>query len=304
MYKPYRVLSACLLAAALSLPALAQREVDGHPLVTLYDGAELGSGQQFEFDEYRLITGFDFEARVATGIAVEGRITRLYHDNPDERSEYEIFSNYLAAFEAAGFEPIFQCAGDGECFTGSTRNSFRNYNGFSAMNGGESRYAAGTLEYDGHLAYVAFGTGRHGTAIDIIETTEMATGMVTVSAEALAAGLEADGRVRVDGLLFAVNEATLLDGSETALQAVADILGTHPDWQLFIVGHTDNTGALAYNMSLSQRRAASVMQALIDDYGIEADRLEAHGVGPLSPEATQSTDAGRSLNRRVEIVLR
>lgn len=300
----FSVLSACVLTCLISATSWAQREVGGHPLVTLYEGAELRSGEQFEYDTYRLITGFDFEERVATGIAVEGRITRLYHDNPDERSEYEIFSNYLEAFENAGFQVIFQCAGDGECFTGSTRNTYRNFNGFSAMNGGNSRYAAGTVEHEGRLAYVAFGTGRRGTAIDIVETTEMATGMVSVSAEALASGLEADGHVRVDGLLFAVDAADLLPGSEEALQAVANLLNQNPMMALYVVGHTDSTGGFAHNMSLSRQRASSVVSALVEQYGIDATRLDAHGVGPLSPEASQANEAGRSLNRRVEIVLK
>ncbi len=298
------VLSACVASLFFTTTSWAQREVSGHPLVALYEGAELGSGEQFEIDTYRLVTGFDFEDRIATGITIEGRITRLYHDNPDERSEYEIFANYLEAFEDAGLSVIFQCAGDGECFTGSTRNAYRNFNGFAAMNGGNSRYAAGTLEHDGRLAYIAFGTGRHGTSIDIIETTEMATGRVTVSAEALASGLEANGHVRVDGLLFALDQADLLPCSETALQAVAELLEQNPGMSLYVVGHTDSSGDFAHNMSLSQRRASAVVTALVGQYGIDATRLEAHGVGPLSPEASQASEAGRALNRRVEIVLK
>ncbi|WP_412545594.1 OmpA family protein [Maricaulis sp. MIT060901] len=298
------VLSACVAFLFITTTSWAQREVGGHPLVMLYEGAELRSGEQFEFDTYRLVTGFDFDKREATGITIEGRLNRLYHDNPDERSEYEIFANYLEAFEDAGLTIIFQCAGDGECFTGSTRNAYRNFNGFAAINGGSSRYAAGTLEHEGRLAYIAFGTGRHGTSIDIIETAEMATGMVTVSAEVLASGLEADGHVRVDGLLFALDEPDLLPGSEEALQAVADLLQQNPEMSLYVVGHTDSSGALAHNMSLSQRRAGSVVTALVEQYGIDAARLEAHGVGPLSPEASQASDAGRALNRRVEIVLK
>ena len=122
------VLSACVASLFFTTTSWAQREISGHPLVALYEGAELGSGEQFEFDTYRLVTGFDFEDRIATGITIEGRITRLYHDNPDERSEHEIFANYLEAFGDAGLSVIFQCAGDGECFTGSTRNANRNFN--------------------------------------------------------------------------------------------------------------------------------------------------------------------------------
>lgn len=296
------ILSTCLAVA--SSAATAQQEVDGHPLVTPYEGVNWNSGEAFEYNQYRLITGFDFETREPTGITVEGRVTRLYHANPEGRSEFEIFSNYLAAFENVGFEAIFNCSGDGECFTGSTRNSYRMYNGFGAMNGGNSRYAAGTLSYDGRLAYIAFGVGRRGTAIDIVETSEMETGLVSVTAEALAQGLQAQGHVRVDGLLFAVDAADLLPESATALQALADLLAAQPDLDLYIVGHTDMSGSLGHNLNLSRRRAQSVIDALAADHGINASRLDAQGVGPLAPETTNSTENGRGTNRRVEIVVR
>ena len=62
-------------------------------------------------------------------------------------------------------------------------------------------------------------------------------------AEALASGLEADGHVRVDGLLFALDQADLLPGSETALQAVAELLELNSGMSLYVVGHTDSSGA-------------------------------------------------------------
>ena len=64
------------------------------------------------------------------------------------------------------------------------------------------------------------------------------------------------------------------------------------------------TGALAYNLSLSERRAASVVRALVANHQVDSGRLQARGVGPLSPEATNASDAGRAINRRVEIVAR
>lgn len=300
----FRTIISAAALALLSSAALAQQETSSHPLVTPYEGAAFSRGEVIDFDEYRLITGFDFDAREPVSMPVAGRITRLYHDNPDDRSEFEIFENYREAFEAAGYEAIWTCAGDGECFTGSTRNTYRSHNGFSAINGGNSRYSAGRLIFEDRVAYIAFGVGRRGTAIDIIETSEMDRDMVTISAEALAAGLDAEGHVRVDGLLFAHDEADLLPESAEALQALADLLNDRPDLSLYVVGHTDMSGSLSYNIGLSQRRAASVVASLVEDYDIAAARLDAQGVGPLSPEATNSSDIGRQTNRRVEIVVR
>jgi OOP family OmpA-OmpF porin len=70
-----------------------------------------------------------------------------------------------------------------------------------------------------------------------------------------------------------------------------------------IVGHSDNQGSLEANIALSKRRAEAVRTALITR-GVAAERLEAHGVGYLAPVSTNLTEAGRTLNRRVELVLR
>lgn len=71
---------------------------------------------------------------------------------------------------------------------------------------------------------------------------------------------------------------------------------------MLIVGHTDAKGALDYNRDLSQRRARSIVEALARDYGIERARLTPLGVGMAAPVATNRTDQGRALNRRVELV--
>ncbi|OLF73903.1 hypothetical protein AWH62_07025 [Maricaulis sp. W15] len=302
-----RAIAACLtlalILAATATAVLAQQSVSGHPLITPYEGSQ-GDGEFWQFDEYALVTGFDFEAHAAITRPVQGRVTRLDYDNPDDRSELEIFTNYREALDAAGYEAIWSCARDGSCTTGSTRNAFYQANGMRAINGPNSHYTAGTLSYDGRLAYIAVGVGRHTTSIVIVETDEMDRGMVTVSAEALAAGLDADGHVRVDGLLFAHDSDTLLPESQVALEALRDLLAARPNLSLYVVGHTDMIGRLTYNMSLSDRRAASVVTALVEQFGIDTERLVSAGVGPLAPEASNGTEDGRARNRRVEIVAR
>ena len=72
---------------------------------------------------------------------------------------------------------------------------------------------------------------------------------------------------------------------------------------IYVVGHTDNQGALDYNLDLLKRRAVSVVETLTGEYGLAADLLKAGGVGPMAPLATNSTEAGQALNRRVELVV-
>lgn len=283
--------------------AHAQQEVAGHPLITPYEGSE-GGGDSWSFNAYEMIVGFDFDARQALTETIQGRVTRLYYESPDERSELEVFTNYREALDAAGFVEIWACAGDGECTTGSSRNAFTQANGIRAYNGPHSRYAVGTLTYNERVAYVAVTTGRHGTSIDIIETEDMDRGMVSVSLDGLINGLDSHGHVRVDGLVFAHDSAELLPESDAAMTVLRTLLEQRPALSLYIVGHTDITGRLAYNLSLSERRASTVVTTLIEQHGIAPSRLVAQGVGPLAPEASNASEAGRARNRRVEIVAR
>ena len=71
-----------------------------------------------------------------------------------------------------------------------------------------------------------------------------------------------------------------------------------------IVGHTDNQGSLDYNIDLSTRRADAVRNYLMGEHGIDGGTMRAAGVGFLAPVATNSSEDGRSQNRRVEIVAR
>jgi OOP family OmpA-OmpF porin len=80
------------------------------------------------------------------------------------------------------------------------------------------------------------------------------------------------------------------------------MLKANSSLKVYVIGHTDMTGELEYNMELSGKRAEAVVYALVDKYGIAADRLVAKGVGPLSPVSTNKTEEGRKLNRRVELV--
>ncbi len=72
--------------------------------------------------------------------------------------------------------------------------------------------------------------------------------------------------------------------------------------QVYIVGHTDASGTLDHNLTLSQARAAAVAKALTGRFGIDPGRLNARGVGPYAPVAGNATEAGRARNRRLELV--
>lgn len=118
-----------------------------------------------------------------------------------------------------------------------------------------------------------------------------------------AARIETAGSVVLEGLVFESGKAALTDADAPALADLAAWLKAHPDRSVTLVGHTDASGSLAANVTLSRQRAAAVRQVLIDRYGLSPKQIAAEGVGPLAPRASNDTDEGRAQNRRVEAVL-
>ena len=114
--------------------------------------------------------------------------------------------------------------------------------------------------------------------------------------------LSASGRVATHGILFDVGSDHIRPESKPTLDEIGGMLGEHPDLRLTIEGHTDNSGGDAANLALSQRRAESVRQYLVDHYHVDAARLQAKGFGSTRPAAPNTTAEGRQINRRVELV--
>lgn len=127
---------------------------------------------------------------------------------------------------------------------------------------------------------------------------------VVVSSEQIAKLMGDEGKVVFYGIYFDTDKATLKTESAPTLAEMAKWLKTNASAKVFIVGHTDMQGSVERNQKLSRDRAASVIATLTKEHGINADRLDAEGVGPLAPVASNTGEAGRAKNRRVEMVLR
>ena len=123
-----------------------------------------------------------------------------------------------------------------------------------------------------------------------------------VDAEQMAKGLGDEGHIAVYGIYFDTDSATVKAESEPTLKEIAKLLTRSSGLKLIVVGHTDNQGTLDYNMDLSKRRARAVVDALTSAHGVARDRLSSGGVGYLAPVASNATEAGRALNRRVELI--
>jgi len=121
--------------------------------------------------------------------------------------------------------------------------------------------------------------------------------------EELGAKQTARGLVLTLGdVLFDTNRAELKSGALRNLDRLVAFLGEHPERAVLIEGHTDNTGAAAYNLDLSDRRSQSVRAFLIGK-NIERGRVFARGFGESHPVASNASSGGRQQNRRVEIVI-
>ena len=104
------------------------------------------------------------------------------------------------------------------------------------------------------------------------------------------------------GVTFATNSADINANFYTVLDQVATTLGEFNQTVIEVAGHTDSTGARAYNMTLSERRAGSVVSYL-SGRGVARERMIAVGAGPDHPVDTNETAEGRAQNRRVEITI-
>lgn len=101
---------------------------------------------------------------------------------------------------------------------------------------------------------------------------------------------------------FAVDSATVDAKFRTTLNKVAATLTQYEKTYVDVMGHTDSTGSDSYNQALSERRADSVA-AILTANGVQTARIATKGYGESQPKATNTTPAGRSANRRVEIRL-
>jgi len=288
---------------------------DPAPINARFPEAVITAQSVKDFDEFTLITGpVAKEGQVDSGRTLEGRITMTTYEIPKERSTLEVFRNYEKKLSDTGFEVLYECS-DRDC-------GGRNFNltavpyshGFGGNENGQ-RYLAGVLAEPGTTIFVSLYIAKNysggGETKDrvyvrlvLVEVEPMTTELVTVDAEEMQQEISESGHVALYGIHFAFDSAEILPESQSALEEIAKLMTENPALSLLVVGHTDNVGTFDYNFDLSKRRAAEVRAALIGNFGIAADRLEAHGVAFLSPIAPNASEDGRARNRRVELVQR
>jgi outer membrane protein OmpA-like peptidoglycan-associated protein len=114
--------------------------------------------------------------------------------------------------------------------------------------------------------------------------------------------LAGEGKFSTTGILFDINAASIKPESHGTLKEVAAVLTENKDMHIKIIGHTDSDGSETANLTLSEKRAAAVKEALVNEFSIAADRISTEGKGESEPVADNKTKEGKAANRRVEFV--
>jgi len=108
--------------------------------------------------------------------------------------------------------------------------------------------------------------------------------------------------VNMSDVVFDTGKTTLKSGAREKLAKISGILIAHPGLKLEVEGHTDSVGAEESNQTLSENRARAVQDFLIAQ-GVPSSSITAHGFGEERPVASNDTNSGRQLNRRVELIV-
>ncbi len=331
-FRKWQIGMGCLLLGAVPLWGADLPGARDFPGLKRFAGSEIVGFGTKNFDQLELQTStyrtYDVAARrrhfAQPPLKLEGRTTILWYESAGSTSAVELQRNYCNELQSRGFQSLYDSSRD---------PAVRLWNNFLARFGGmevqtsRSKYIfmaaeeskaqvlsakLGRPEGDLYVAVTAVEwlkdqptyKARRGAyvSVELVEVQPLTQNMVTVSAEQMRQSIASTGRVALYGIYFDTNKADLKPESRNALEEISQLLKKDPALKLHVVGHTDNAGALSFNLDLSKRRSDAVVSALVRDFGISAARLTSHGVASLAPTAVNTTEEGRARNRRVELV--
>ncbi len=285
-------------------------------IIPIYSGSDIRYDDQIGFEEFPLIIND------TTVQNTEGVLRRFFCRAPEERSPLEIIKNYESAIKEDGGSILFITRNpkaiviNGETFSDIFKKT-RKDRGLStyafthtAFPGTVTEYLAGKLSTVDKDVYIIVAAGPGAWAANednrtfyeliTLEAEPMEMGMVT-SAD-IGKGLSTLGRIAIYNIFFDTGQSEVKPESADALKVIAEYLNANETQKVLIVGHTDNTGDFDMNISLSKDRADAVMEKLISEYAVDRDQLKPYGAGPVAPVASNATEQGKAMNRRVEIV--
>ena len=243
-----------------------------HPLLSRMPDFYIQDCETKEFDQMYFVN------KQGNDITVEGKkyyISHYINEDAQSPSEIQILRNFENAIQRIGGTKIYEYGSD--IYLKLEKGNVITWIHVHTWNGGAG--------YD----------------LNIVEEATMAQEIVA-DANSMAQDIKLTGKVALYGIYFDFNKDIVKPESDPTLREVVKLLKQNPKLNLYVVGHTDNVGSMNANMDLSQHRAQAVVEVLTTKHGVRKARLEAHGVGPLCPAASNKTEEGRALNRRVELV--
>lgn len=299
------------LGLALLLPSSAfAADVPGSADIAdigRFEGSEIVSYDTEDYGRTVFATGpVRSEADIdPTANAIEGEMTRIVYRVPPGSSALEVFRNFETRIGEAGYETVFTGGSDEiDRYLFANRHPVEILDGISL--GNELWYLSArksSPQAENYLSLlVSPHSGGDGLRVRLIGAATKAMGNRMIDAEAMQVAIHESGKVALYGIYFDTDSATLEPESGPTLEQIAALMQDSPQLAVIVVGHTDNQGGFDYNRDLSLRRAKAVADALVSDYSIDAARIRHDGVGYLAPAASNDSEAGRTLNRRVELV--
>jgi outer membrane protein OmpA-like peptidoglycan-associated protein len=321
--RPPRFLTSVVLPAVITLALIAgPLPLRAQAVLSEFEGSTPLGTYESSYDRLAYATSLAKDAPVE---AVEGRLISRAFEKPAGRSNLEVFRSYQNELERGGFAIHLATQLDAptsfrlkQIYDPPHTPSFRERNyarpdgqgrmgrlDLSFIVGSADHYLIASRVAGGEERWVAvlLSGSRPTYLIEELTLDAMESGTVTLNLEAMRSEIDSAGKIAIYDIHFATGSAEIEPESAAALAVIASYLG-ETSGGFYIVGHTDDTGSLDSNMTLSEARAAAVKQVLVEEHGVDPARLETRGVGPLAPVTTNANESGRSLNRRVEIVQR
>lgn len=310
------------LFSVLALFAQADKsDCKDHPVISRYPGAVIEYCDIKNHSEFAIATGPETGYRtIGKWTNVAGKQTRIYYSLKGDKIVSEVYQNYLTALKGNSFQLLANkmhqernvstdIGGNAWLITFYKSNSFPTNAGIKINMGSGSLGGTFYIAAKKGNVYIAISGKRYSDAetvvlLDVVEAIEMEDNLITVNAGFIAEKLFKEGKIALDGILFDHDKATLQEASTPILNEIATFLKANPSVVIFVVGHTDITGDVQYNIDLSNQRAIAVKDYLINQHQIAGSRLLPHGVGPLAPVDNNATEPGKQKNRRVELVLK
>jgi OOP family OmpA-OmpF porin len=269
------LISLLLLAAEVNLSA-QQQDIKGskdHPLVSRMPDFWLSEYKESEFDSYKFI-GADKKP-----LSIEGhKYSILYKlkSGVSDPGALKITRNFQDALKKIGGKVVLD-------------DSFNKLSTIMIQKDGKETWIEVRC-YSG-IMY----------RLSIVER-EIMKQEIVANAEAMGNDINSTGHVALYGIFFDTGKAEIKPESDTAIAQISILLKSNESLMLYVVGHTDNVGAIDANMKLSKDRADAVVNSLTVRYGIPTTRLKSYGVASLAPVASNDNEEGRAKNRRVELV--